>query len=370
MHEVTLAIHGNRSGYSQYWIDYCRRKNVPHKVVNCYDNDIVEQVRDCSALLWHYSHSDPRDVVIARQILFAHEHAGIKVFPDFRTAWHFDDKVGQKYLFEALDLPRMRSYVFVELGPALEWAKKAEYPKVLKLRHGASSSCVRLVRSERQARRIIKRAFWRGYPVYSPWWNLKERFNKAKLGTSDAVHVAKGFGRFLYPPRFSRILGPQNGYVLFQDFAPGNDSDVRIVVIGDKAFGARRWVRPGDFRASGSGRISYEPDLIDVEYVALAFQLVERLSCRCLAFDFVRKQDGSLAVIEVSYGFGWKGNSPGYWDSSLQWHVTDFRPEEWMIDLVLESVNEGSMTPGPKRPFESGRPTSDGGQRRICNSDY
>ena len=316
---------------------------MPHKVVNCYDNDIVEQVRGCSALLWHYSQSDPRDVIIARQILFAHEHAGIKVFPDFRTAWHFDDKVGQKYLFEALDIPRMRSYVFVESGPALEWAAKAEYPKVFKLRHGASSSCVRLVRSERQARRIIKRAFWRGFPVYSPWKNLKERFYRARLGVFDTVDIAKGFGRLLFPPNFSRVLGPQRGYVLFQDYAPGNDSDVRINVVGDKAFGVRRWVRPGDFRASGSGRGSFEPEHIDIEYVALAFQLAERLGCPCLAFDFVRKEDNSLAVIEVSYGFGWFGKSPGYWDKDLNWNAVPYLPQEWMVDLVLESVSEGSI---------------------------
>ena len=343
---------------------------MPHKVVNCYDNDIVEQIRNCSALLWHYSHSDPRDVAIARQILFACEHSGIKVFPDFRMAWHFDDKVGQKYLFEALDIPSMRSYVFVELGRALEWATRTDYPKVFKLRHGASSSCVRLVRSERDARRIIKRAFRRGFPVYSPWKNLKERFDKARLGASDTIEVVKGFGRLLYPPRFSRVLGPQSGYVLFQDYAPGNDSDIRIVVVGDKAFGARRWVRPGDFRASGSQRISYEPEKIGVECVALAFKLARKMGCRCLAFDFVRKQDDSLAVIEVSYGFGWKGNSPGYWDSSLQWHGGAYRPEEWMVDLVLESVSAGRVATAPKRPPESGRPTSVGGKRqRIRDSD-
>jgi len=367
--EVTLAIHGSRSGYSQFWIDYCRREDVPHKVVNCYDNDIVEQVRDCSALLWHYSHSDPRDVIIARQILFAHEHAGVKIFPDFRMAWHFDDKVGQKYLFEALDIPRMRSYVFVEPGPALDWATRTDYPKVFKLRHGASSSCVTLVRSERQAQRIIKRAFWRGFPVYSPWENLKGRFSRVSQNEYDGFDLVKGLARIFYPPRFSRVLGPQNGYVLFQDFAPGNDSDIRIVVVGDKAFGARRWVRPGDFRASGSQRFSYEPEQIDIECVALAFELAKKLGCRCLAFDFVRKEDRSLAVIEVSYGFGWKGNSPGYWDSSLQWHTGDYQPEEWMVDLVLESVNEGSRAVEPKMSTESGRPASDGGQRRICNSD-
>ena len=334
-----LAIHGSKSGFAPYWIDYCRRKDIPHKVVNCYDNDIVEQVKDCSALLWHYSHSDPRDVVIARQILFALEHAGFKVFPDFRMAWHFDDKVGQKYLFEALDIPSMPSYVFVELAPALEWAARADYPKVFKLRHGASSSCVRLVRSKSQARRLIRRSFGRGNPVYSPWENLKDRFYKARLSAPDTIELAKGFGRFVYPPRFSHVLGPQRGYVLFQDFAPGNDSDVRINVVGDKAFGVRRWVRPGDFRASGSGRGSYDPEQIDIEHVALALQLAERLGCQCLAFDFVRKDDNSLAVIEVSYGFDWFGKSLGYWDSNLNWYAGAYLPQEWMVDLVLDGLN-------------------------------
>ena len=338
MSDVRLAIHGSKSGSSPYWIDYCRRKKIPHKVVNCYDNDIVEQVRDCSALFWHHSHSDPRDVVIARQLLFAHEHAGFKVFPDFRLAWHFDDKVGQKYLFEALDIPTLRSYVFVESAPALEWAVTADYPKVFKLRHGSASSGVRLVRSESQARRLIRRAFGRGFPVYSPWENLQERLYRARAGTIDTIDVTKGFARIFYPPRFSRVLGPQRGYVLFQDFASGNDSDVRVVVVGDKAFGLRRWVRPGDFRASGSKINSYEREQVDIECVALAFQLAEKLGGQCLAFDFIRKEDNSLAVMEVSYGFNWKGRSAGYWDRNLNWCVGKFRPEEWMIDLVLDGL--------------------------------
>jgi len=338
MPEVILAIHDSRTGFSPYWIDYCRRENIAYKIVDCYASDIVEQVRNCDALLWHHQHSDPRDVVIAQQILFAHEHAGLKVFPDFRMAWHFDDKVGQKYLFEALDIPRLPSYVFVDVAPALEWAATTEYPKVFKLRHGASSSCVRMVRNKHQARRLIHRAFGRGISVYSPWQNLKDRFYRNQVNTPATVELVKGIGRFLYQPRFSHVLGRQKGYVFFQDFAPGNDSDTRIIVVGDKAFGARRWVRPGDFRASGSGRLSYDREHIDVECVELGFALAARLGSECVAFDFVRKEDKSLAVIEVSYGFGWKGKSPGYWDKSLNWSAGPYRPEEWMVDMVLNSV--------------------------------
>jgi len=352
-----LAIHNSPSGFHPHWIDYCRKNGVPHKVVDCYANDVVEQVKDCRALLWHHSHSDPRDVLIARQILFALEHAGLRVFPDFRAAWHFDDKVAQKYLFEALDIPRLPTYVFVERTSALEWAATTDYPKVFKLRHGASSSCVRLVRNKGQARRLIWHAFGRGLPVYSPWDNLKDRFYMWQLGEIPACELAKGVGRFFYPPRFSTVLGRQYGYVLFQDFAAGNDSDLRIVVIGDKAFGARRWVRHGDFRASGSRRISYEREQIDVEGVAMAFDLAKKLGGYCLAFDFVRKSDGGLAVTEISYGFMWKGNSPGYWDSSLNWHdAAGFRPEKWMIDLILSDLGcKRELIYSPAVEFDDGR---------------
>lgn len=341
-----LAIHDSSSGFHPHWVDYCRQQGIPHKVVDCYASNIVEQVSDCRALLWHHSHSDPRDILVARQILFALEHAGLTVFPDYRTAWHFDDKVGQKYLFETLDAPRLPTYVFVEKKTALEWASTTDYPKVFKLRHGASSSCVWLVRNERRARRLIRLAFGRGLPVYSPLENLKERLFKWRQGRAGLIDLAKGVARIFYPPRFSKILGRQAGYVLFQDFAPDNDSDIRITVIGDKAYGARRWVRPGDFRASGSGSDAPGPQCMDIEAVAMTFRLAEKLGSSCLSCDFVCKPDGSLAVVEISYGFVWQEDCPGYWDGDLNWHAAEFRPEHWMVDLVLSELDRNEAQAG------------------------
>jgi glutathione synthase/RimK-type ligase-like ATP-grasp enzyme len=341
-----LAIHDSQSGFHPHWVEYCRNKGIPYKSVDCYASNIVEQVKDCRALLWHHSHSNPQDILVAKKILFALEHAGLMVFPDFRTAWYFDDKVAQKYLFEALDIPRLPTYVFVEKATALEWASTTDFPKVFKLRHGAGSSCVRLVRNKTQARRLIRLAFGRGLPVYSPWDNLKERIYKWRQGASDAADLAKGVGRFLYPPRFSKVLGRQAGYVLFQDFAPDNDSDIRITVIGDKAYGVRRWVRPGDFRASGSGLDAPSPQYVDIEAVATAFRLAKKLGSSCLSCDIVRKPDRSLAVVEISYGFIWKDDCPGFWDSKLNWHAAEYRPEHWMVDLVLRELDRKEAQAG------------------------
>ncbi|MDH3380495.1 MAG: hypothetical protein OEQ39_26560 [Gammaproteobacteria bacterium] len=201
-----LAIHDGTSEFIPRWFDYCRMKGIPYKLVDCYADDIVHQLSSCSALLWHYSHSDPRDLLVARHILSALEHAGLVLFPDFRTAWHFDDKVGQKYLFEALDIPRVNTCVLVERVDALKWAATTDFPNVFNLRHEAGSSNVKLVDNAAHARRLIKRAFGHGIPVYRPWCNLKERYYKWPSGKSGALELLKGVVRFFIHQGFREFL--------------------------------------------------------------------------------------------------------------------------------------------------------------------
>src|SRR5690606_24969951 len=117
-----------------------------------------------------------------KKILFALEHAGIKVFPDFKTGWHFDDKVAQKYLLEAINAPLVPSYVFYDKQQALNWAKKTIYPKVFKLKGGAGSANVKLVRSESEAIKLINIAFGKGFSQFNRLDNFKESLRKYKEG--------------------------------------------------------------------------------------------------------------------------------------------------------------------------------------------
>src|SRR5690554_5676486 len=239
-----LAIHNSPNGFHPPWIDYCEQKGIAYRKVNCYATDIIEQLQDCKALMWHYGQSNPKDILIARPILNALEHAGMPVFPDFHTAWHFDDKVAQKYLFEALDIPAVPAHVFVDREEAMAWIDQTDFPKVFKLRRDAGSHGVRLVKGRSKARRLVRRAFGRGFPVYDPFGNLQERFYKLRQRQTSILDIAKGLARLAHPPEFSRILGRERGYVYFQNFLPNNDCDIRIIVIGDRAFGIRRLVRP------------------------------------------------------------------------------------------------------------------------------
>ena len=95
---MKIAIHHRLGSFSDRWIAYCEQQNIPFKVVNAFDSNIIEQVKDCDVFMWHHHHGQFKDVLTAKRILFALEHAGVKVFPDFKTGWHFDDKVAQKIL--------------------------------------------------------------------------------------------------------------------------------------------------------------------------------------------------------------------------------------------------------------------------------
>lgn len=92
---MKIAIHHSPHSFSERWIEYCKEKNIPYKIVNAYDSDIVKKVEDCDAFMWHHHHANYKDTLFAKQLLYSLQTAGKKVFPDFHTGWHFDDKVGQ-----------------------------------------------------------------------------------------------------------------------------------------------------------------------------------------------------------------------------------------------------------------------------------
>src|SRR5450631_3263571 len=103
--KLKIAIHDRAGSFSDRWIKYCNENQVPYKLVNCYEFDIISQLDDCKGLMWHWDLNDYKAALFARQLTISLEKKGVKVFPDVNTAWHHDDKVGQKYLLEAVGAP-------------------------------------------------------------------------------------------------------------------------------------------------------------------------------------------------------------------------------------------------------------------------
>jgi len=332
---MKIAIHHRPGSFSDRWIEYCEENGISYKIVNAYDTDIVRQVDDCTAFMWHHNHCDYRDKLFAKQLIYSLEAKGLKVFPDFHTTWHFDDKVGQKYLLETVGAPLVPSYVFYDKKEAIEWVNQTTFPKVFKLRGGAGSANVQLVPTKKDAIRLVNRAFGKGFPQFNRRGNLKERIRKYKEGKDTLWGVCKGIGRLFISTELAKMVGPEKGYVYFQDFISNNKYDIRLIVIGgEKAYGLKRIVRKNDFRASGSKKFVY--DQINNETIIKAFDIANKLKLQSVAFDFIYSNKGKPLIVEMSYGYGTEGSGKckGYWDKDLNWHEGPFNPYGWMVDMI------------------------------------
>ena len=337
-----LAIHHRKSSYSERWITYCESHGIPYTIVDCLDSGILSRLAGARALLWHWHQEDPSSVLIARQVIMAVELMGLAVFPSMATCWHFDDKVGQKYLLESVGAPLIPTYIFYDLASAEGWIDGATFPKVFKLRKGAGSVNVRLVPSAGAARSLAREAFGRGFrPIAGYTTDLARRFASARKhgGLFDALRRL--------PQTLARIqklnfeMGTERGYLYFQDYLDGNSFDTRVTIIGDRAFAFTRDVRPGDFRASGSGRIVYDPRRIRPDCVKIAFEVTRRVGSQSMAFDFVMDGGGAPRIAEVSYCYDARAvyECAGHWDARLDWHEGHVWPEEAILIDLLERLD-------------------------------
>jgi glutathione synthase/RimK-type ligase-like ATP-grasp enzyme len=339
---VQVAIHHRESSFSERWVAYCTLQGIPFKIVNCLDSDIVKQLRYSNVLLWHWYHGDPREQLMARSVIMAAEMMDLKVFPSTSTCWHFDDKIAQKYLLEAIDAPLVPTYVFYDLKEALRWIDQASFPKVFKLRRGAGSSNVRLVHSAAEARTLAERAFSDGFsPISNYGQDAVKRYRSAKR-RGDLLNVVKRIPRVLATIQDNkRMMGREKGYIYFQDFIPANDFDTRVTIIGDRAFGFTRNVRPGDFRASGSGDIVYDPHRIQEACLEIAFDVTRKVGSQSMAFDFVLGEYKQPMIIEVSYGYNAKAvhTCSGHWDRNLNWQEGAMWPQDAILLDLLNDIS-------------------------------
>jgi glutathione synthase/RimK-type ligase-like ATP-grasp enzyme len=352
-----LAIHHREKSYSERWIEYCDAHGITYKIVNCLDSDIVEQLASCCALLWHWHHGNPREQLIARHVIMAVEARGMTVFPNTSTCWHYDDKIAQKYLLEAIGAPLVSTHVFYSLEEALHWIDKASFPKVFKLRKGAGSSNVKLVHNANEARGLAARAFSSGFsPIPDYRQDALKRYRAAR-GRGDLLSAIWRIPQVLSKIRDNnRMMGSEKQYIYFQDFIPENDFDTRVTIIGDRAFGFTRNVRPGDFRASGSGDIVYDTQRIQKKCLEIAFEVTRKVRSQSMAFDFVLTENKQPLIVEVSYCYNAEAVHAclGHWDSNLNWQEGQVWPQDAILtDLLNHTYSSTHDTIQPETMFSS-----------------
>ncbi len=348
MSEPIIAIVHRPESFSDRWIEYCLENGIKHVMVDPFANDVIAQLKQVDGFLWHVAHFSPKEHLIAIHILYCCEKMGIASFPSLDTFWTFDDKVSQKYVLEMVGCPFVPTEIFFDETSATRWAQQTTYPKVFKLRCGAGSRNVSLVKTQAEALVRIRKAFRSGFPPTSG--NISDAAGKIAAGK---IGFSKILGKLQRLPktlsaiyRINRFAPREIGYVYFQEFIPGNTHDTRVTVIGDRAVAFRRSVRPNDFRASGSGSIDYDQEPIDPECISIGFKLARDLNSQSICIDFVTGQAGKPLVVEISYVYMPQcvHAAGGHWTPDLKYVKTPIWPQEAIVDDLLAAIDKKSVS--------------------------
>lgn len=321
------------NAYSDRWIPRLRELGHEVDVVSLTDPDFIERVNACDGFLWWFP-PIPRVREVGKALLPALDHAGhVFVHPDLRSSWHFDDKIAQAYLLRAAGVPTPKTWVFWRYEHALEFFRTATFPLVVKLPSGVRSENVALLRNEKEARRMARRMFGSGVESLHPRPHEWLRVGVRPL--RNALRALLNMTPLMRPAIYRNAM-------LVQEFVAGNDFDVRVNVIGNRAFSFRRANRPNDFRASGSRIQDLDPSTIALDVIECAFEAADRLKMPALCFDVLRR-DGIPVITEVSYYFNAPtiGQCPGHWRREgvhLQWIDGKMRAEDAVLDDFLERL--------------------------------
>jgi glutathione synthase/RimK-type ligase-like ATP-grasp enzyme len=308
--------YGSRDTSFTIWKRVLEEAGHEVRLVNVHHADILEQLQGCQGFMWRHGHYPQMRLVAQRLLPVIERELKLVVYPDQNTCWHYDDKLAQAYLLPAAGVPTPKTWAWFDRDEALSWAQSAVYPLVLKMWAGAGSTNVCLVSSIAEAETWIEQLFGDGVVA------LQKREVPLKERLLMAARILAG-GQAALP------WVPHKGYALFQEFLAGNPYDTRVTVIGNRAFGFRRFNRDDDFRASGSGRIDYDPRAIVPEFLRLAFDVARRLKTQSCAIDGLWRGDEPV-VGEVTYTYtSWAVHEcPGHWDADLNWHKGQMWPEE------------------------------------------
>lgn len=323
--------YGENDASSPVWSKIIKELGHEVKIVDVYKPDILEQLIGCDGFMWRWGHGKGMSRIALRLLPVIENYLKIPVYPNNQTAWHYNDKIIQSYIFEALKLPAPKSTVYFNQQLALKDLSegKFNFPIVIKLSNGAGSTNVQLLNNENSAIKWVNRLFkWRHLSLDENNYSIK----------SYVYGILKGFLRG--GKQLDNGIEFQSGYILLQEFLPKNDFDIRVTVIGNKAFAYRRFNRKNDFRASGSGNFDTNPKEINISAVKLAFESAKKVNAQSVAFDILEKEN-QFFIIEMSYTYvSWMVHAcPGYWDSNLNWHEGQHWPEEFQINDFFKLLN-------------------------------
>jgi len=336
---------GKRQSFSSRWAELAQARNIEVVPVDVFAADAMGHISGADAFMWRCP-SSAHVRAYAKRFLYALEAGlGIAVFPSLKSSWYFEDKLAQRYFFSAADIPCARTDVFWTREAAEQFCASACYPFVLKLAGGHQSANVRMVRNRREAKFYVEELF--GHGVASLGYRPASR-SRVLLRRLRAAAQTLG-GHNPYVPGADAEL--HYGYFYAQEFLPGNEFEISVIIVGNRAFAVRRFIQPGDFRTRGSsGRMDWDPEQIGEDVIRLAFHTAQKLGTQTVALDILHR-DREPVVMELTANYAsWVVRKcPGHWvlhgdpaSGPLEWSEGCTRAADAIFEDFLNEMTASS----------------------------
>lgn len=292
------------------WLRYerfCKNNNLDYRFINILRHDWIRQFDGVDILIWHTDSSPLIQEIAETKIYILEKEMGITCFPSFHEIWQYENKIRSNYLYSVHNLPSIPTFVTNDYSDAVECINKLEFPIVSKISTGSGSHGVELINSKIKAIRIIKKIFKNGRDTYWKYYKQKD-------------------------------------YCYFQSFIRDAMYDLRIILVGNKAFGYYRYPKENDFRASGSGII--EKKEIPKDAIKLAVEIRKILKCTQIGVDLLYSiKKKKYYIIETSV-FN-QIDTPrqleingvaGFYDISDLNNITFLPGKFWVQELQMENI--------------------------------
>lgn len=293
------------------WLRYerfCKNNAIPYGFLDITKSDWMEEAEMYDLIICHTESNPAYQEMIESKIYILENLMGKFCFPSYHEVWQYENKNRANYLYKHYDLPTIPTYVTQNKEEAFDLIDKVGYPFITKTTIGAGSSGVRKIKTRSEAVKMINSIFCHN--------GLKTQ----------------------YP--YQR----QKDYLYVQKFIDDATFDLRIMLVGNMAFGYYRYPNKGDFRASGAGNT--EKKAIPEDALRLAVEVRNKLNSRQMGVDLLySKKNKKYYIIETSLfnkidtpeQLAIRG-VPGYYDLSDIDNIRFKEGKFWVQELVIRNV--------------------------------
>lgn len=290
------------------YVRFCKNNDISYGFYDIKKSDWLEEASKYDIVICHTEGSPAYQEMIESKIYVLEKALNKMCFPSFHEVWQYEDKNRSNYLYQIYKLPTISTLVTHSEEEALEIVEKSDYPFITKTTIGAGSSGVQKINSKKKANSLIRKIF-------------------SKNGLRS---------QYLYQN--------QKDYFYYQKFISDATFDLRIILVGDMAFGYYRYPNKGDFRASGAG--NFEKKAIPSDALKIAVGIRDKLQSRQMGVDLLySEKHEQYFIIETSLfnqidtpiQLEVNGES-GYYDVSDITNISFKEGKFWIQELVLNDV--------------------------------